>query len=115
MPMAYRVLFHVNEASSEKHQAAVRTVRNLLKEMPEAEVEIVVQGDALPMALAQESTLVTELRQLVDQGVRVAVCHNTMKARAVSADALIPGLEVVPSAVGELVRRQQEGMAYIKP
>jgi intracellular sulfur oxidation DsrE/DsrF family protein len=113
--MAYRALFHVNEASEDKHRAVVRTIFNLLAEVPDAEVELVVQGDALPMVM-QGATRVREgIEELKARKVRVAVCQNTMNAKGVTREDLLPGLEVVPSAIGEIVRRQHEGMAYVKP
>lgn len=113
--MAYAVLFHVNSGRPEEQRAALRNIENLLAEIPEARVELVVQGEALPMVQSDRSPLAAELQALLARGVEVAVCRNTMRARGVAEEELLPGMRVVPSAVGELVRRQQEGMAYIKP
>ncbi|MCL6562521.1 MAG: DsrE family protein [Firmicutes bacterium] len=113
--MAYAVLFHLNSGRTEDQRAALRNIENLLAEIPEAQVELVVQGDALPMVQTAHSPLAKELQALCARGVEVAVCRNTMRARGVSEEELLPGMRVVPSAVGELVRRQHEGMAYIKP
>lgn len=109
------VLFHVNDAAGAKHQAAVRNIANLLREMPELEVELVVQGEAITMAKEKESSVRSELASLQQQGLKIAVCHNTMVAKGVQPEQLIANVVIVPSAVGELVRRQGEGAAYVKP
>ncbi|OLZ10487.1 DsrE family protein [Sulfobacillus thermosulfidooxidans] len=109
------VVFHVNDASSQKQRAALKNISNLLAEMPEIPVELVVQGDAINLVVSNETTLAQELAALQQQGVVIAVCHNTMKAKGVTEAELLPGMTIVPSAVGELVRRQRQGLAYIKP
>ncbi|CAB1129204.1 DrsE domain-containing protein [Candidatus Hydrogenisulfobacillus filiaventi] len=113
--MAYRVVFHLNAADPDAHRKALANIANLLNELPDAVVELVVQGDALDLVLTGRSAAAAELDRLQEQGVRVAACANTMRARAVTAAELLAGVSVVPSGVGELVRRQQEGWAYIKP
>ena len=45
----------------------------------------------------------------------IAVCANSLRQRGLAQDQLQGGLEVVPSGVVELVKRQQAGFAYIKP
>ncbi len=109
------VLFHFNDADPGQQRTALRNVANLRAEMSAIPIEIVIQGDALNLVVASQSQWAGELASLQNQGVSVAVCLNTMKARHVEERELVPGTTVVPSAVGELVRRQHEGMAYIKP
>ncbi len=109
------VLFHFNDADAGKQRAGLRNVANLLAEISDMPVEIVIQGDALNLVVASQSAWPEELAALQKQGTRIAVCFNTMKAKKVDAGELLPGMDVVPSAVGELVLRQHEGMAYVKP
>ncbi|MDA8192475.1 MAG: DsrE family protein [Thermaerobacter sp.] len=108
------VLFHVNEPEPSKHRAVLKSIGNLLAEMPEAVVELVVQGEAIPMVVAERSTVVADLQDLQGRGLLVAVCRNTMVAKGVQASQLLPGSMVVPSAVGELVNKQAGGAAYVK-
>ena len=46
-------------------------------------------------------------------GVRFLACANTLDGRGLSAEALLPGVEVVPAAVWHLARRQHEGWSYL--
>lgn len=111
---SYAVVFHINEAASEKHAAVCHNIVHLLQEIPNAHVELVIQGAAIPMAVTSRTTvrhLVSELRR---RGVVIAVCANSMRAQGVLATDLLPDMTVVPAAVAELVYRQAEGMAYIK-
>jgi intracellular sulfur oxidation DsrE/DsrF family protein len=109
------VLFHVNDADAAKQRAALRNIENLLVEMPNMRVELVIQGDAVNMAASSQSRWPGEIQALQDKGVSTVVCLNSMKANNLTEGDLLPSMTIVPSAVGELVRRQQEGMAYVKP
>ena len=109
------VVVHINEASQNKHLAVLRNIENLLREMPELPTELVIQGDAIAMALAEENPSRQRLEALLDQGLTVSVCHNTMRAKGVEEKDLLAGTLVVPSAMGRLVAQQQAGFAYIKP
>lgn len=111
------MVFHLNEASRARHAAALANVRNLLAEMPDVKVEVVIQGDAIDAVIRRDrdADLVAQIHALSQQGVVFAVCRNTMRGRGLTPDDLLEDTAVVPSAVGELLRRQLEGYAYIKP
>ena len=108
-------LFHINESSPEKQRAALRNIRNLMTEMPELRTELTIQGDAINLVVASETSWKEELRELQQRGLLVTVCRNTLQGKNVAEDALLPDLTIVPSAVGRIVLRQQEGFAYVKP
>lgn len=113
--MEYQVLFHLNDALPEKQGQALTNIENLLRDIQGVRVELVVQGAALPLVIAASTRFGEAVSALQERGVTVAVCRNSMRALEVREEQLLPGAVVVPSAVGELVRRQQEGWAYIKP
>ena len=56
-----------------------------------------------------------DLRSLVEKGVTVAQCNNTLIIRKISRDSLYDFIGIVPSGVGELILRQSQGWAVIKP
>lgn len=109
------IVFHLNEASRARHAAALANIRNLLAEMPDVKVELVIQGDAIDAVIRRDQDLGDQIHALSQQGVVFAVCRNTMRSRGLTRDDLLEDVTVVPSAVGELLRRQLEGYAYIKP
>ena len=106
---------HLDEDDQTKQSDVLRNVRNLLEALDDGSpIELVVHGGGISAALAA-SPLVEHLQKLINRGVLVAVCNNTMQAKEVSADELIVGAHVVPSGVAELVLRQREGWAYLRP
>lgn len=47
--------------------------------------------------------------------MRFRVCSNAMRSFGGDIEALVPGCELVPAGVVELILLQQKGYAYIKP
>ena len=41
-------------------------------------------------------------------------CANTLKARNLTKEALIPEAVAVPSGIGEVIMKQEEGWSYLK-
>ncbi len=56
-----------------------------------------------------------DLKTLVEKGVIVAQCNNTLKERKLSSDQLYSFIAIVPSGNGELIIRQAQGWSVIKP
>ncbi|MDV3429468.1 MAG: DsrE family protein [Bacillota bacterium] len=44
-----------------------------------------------------------------------SVCGNAMKAYGITKDLLLKEAKIVPSGIGQIVKRQAEGYLYIKP
>lgn len=109
------VVVHLDEADPAKHEAVLRNITNLLAELGEdTPVELVVHGPGLAAALAGAPDA-GAVRELLDRGVMVAACGNTMRRQGVAADQLVAGVRVVPAGIAQLVRRQREGWAYVRP
>lgn len=109
------VVVQLNEAAPDKHRAVLRNVANLIKEMPHLSVELVLFGKGIDVALVAVTECRDELEAAKAQGVVVKVCQNTLRQRNLKAADLLPGVEIVPAGVAELVRRQQDGYSYLRP
>jgi intracellular sulfur oxidation DsrE/DsrF family protein len=48
-------------------------------------------------------------------GVKVIACENTMKGQKLTRADMLNGIAYVPAGVVELMSRQQQGWAYIRP
>ena len=66
-------------------------------------------------AYFKNSKYENDLRNLVEKGVTVAQCNNTLIFRKISRDSIYNFIGIVPSGVGELILRQSQGWAIIKP
>ncbi len=108
------VVVHLNTSDRGVWGDVLRTVSNLLAESPAAKIEVVLQGPAVDMGRAHVSPVGVELALLAARDVAFLACSNSLKARAIPESELLDHVGVVPSAIGEVIRAQQEGMAYIK-
>ena len=113
---AVRVVVHVDDASSDRQRLALGNVANLLDDVgaEDAEVEVVFNGPAIS-ASTKSSELMGELSALRARGVGFLACHNSMVAGGISREDLTPGVDIVPSGISHLVRRQHAGWAYVRP
>ena len=48
-------------------------------------------------------------------GVSVVACENTMKIQKITRDDMLPKIGYVEAGVVQLMKRQQQGWAYIRP
>jgi intracellular sulfur oxidation DsrE/DsrF family protein len=115
--MPYRVLFHLNESSACKVEGVLGNVEHLLDELGQEglAVEVVAHGDGIAALRQAANPHADAIARLAGRGVRFAACQNTMKRQGLEASDLLRVAEMVPSGVAELVRRQAEGWAYVRP
>ncbi|MFB0835059.1 DsrE family protein [Arthrobacter halodurans] len=93
--------------------AAARAARNALAELDGADVEIVVQGPSVG-ALVAGGPAGDELRTLLEDGVAVAACANSLRSAGLAGKPLVKGVRVVPAAVARLAEAQFDGAAYVR-
>ncbi len=111
-----KVIYHVDE--NEKWQLCLSNVRNMLsygKENKTAfEIEILANSVAV-LKLKKESEWESVIHELLEDGVVIAACQNALNAQKIMKEDLIEQIIVVPAGVVELVIKQNDGFAYIKP
>jgi hypothetical protein len=114
-----KVIFHINEF--EKWETLLGNITNLLKDGGDEAVKVRVLMNGPSVKALSDETLLQRMRELSDKGVRFTVCRNSLKALCGSGELCIDEknlpefLTVVPAGVTELIKRQTEGYAYIKP
>ncbi|MHB8300803.1 MAG: DsrE family protein [Dermatophilaceae bacterium] len=111
----YRVIFQVVEPDPKLHEAALRNVRNTAADLgADAEVVLVAHGPGIGLVTG-ETGFQDEIEELAKEGVQVLACRNTLTRLQIPEDRFLPRVEIVTSGIGELVRRQHEGWAYVRP
>jgi len=76
-------------------------------------IEVVAYGPGVDM-LMTSSTQKEKVAEFKKQGISFVVCENTMKVRSIAKEDIIQEAGYVPSGVGELVLKQEQGWAYFK-
>ena len=110
----HRVVFQVTKGETADQQQVIGQLNNILRALPNAEIEVICHGKALPLVLQAESQVKDGVTDLLTRGVVFAACENTMRRAKASIEDLISGVTTVPSALAEIIIRQEQGWAYIK-
>ncbi len=114
--MAFKVIFHVDELS--KWNLLLRNVRNLTETsgLKSAQIEVLANSEAVGFYADPASDTERNLmRELAEAGIRFVACSNALKGMGIAKGQLPSFVEVVPVGVAELIEKQHQGYAYIKP
>lgn len=114
--MTEKTVFHIPEGDEEYAERALGNASNLLADdTVDVEAAVVANGDGVAHLLVDAPTA-DSVRELLEAGVDVCACGNTIREReAVDEDGLVDGVAVVSSGMAELTRRQADGAAYVRP
>ena len=111
-----KVVVHVNVPESGVQGAGLKNVTNILKEAPDAQVEVVCHGAGIGLVEKARTDHAEAVEALIKKGVKFVACENTMRQKSIRKEDLLPGVGTVPSGTVEVVRKQQkDGFAYFKP
>ena len=112
---AHKVVIQLNSADTAAWGGVIGNVKNLSKIWPtNLSVEVVVHGKALDFLVAAKSHLVADVEQLTKKGIVFNACENTMGKYGITKQMLIPSVTTVPSGVGEVILKQEQGWSYLR-
>jgi hypothetical protein len=111
-----RVVIQVSDNDPAKWTLALNNARNIQADLGKDNVlvEIVAYGPGLEMMKA-ESKVADRLAAALDSNVGLLACENTMQNTKVNKADIYGGVKFVPAGVTHIMKRQQEGWAYIRP
>ena len=111
-----RVVVQVSEADPARWTLVLNNVKNLQEDLGAANVtvEVVAYGPGLGM-LKLDSVANSRVSEAIKAGVQVAACENTMRNQKVARADMHPDVSYVAAGVVEIIKRQQEGWAYLRP
>ncbi|MBM3443317.1 MAG: hypothetical protein FJX89_11540 [Bacteroidetes bacterium] len=109
-----QIIWDMNARDTAEHSAIFRQVNNVLTADPNARIEVVFHGNAIWVMTKDSSLHVQKIHRDLQRGVTFVVCNNSMRRLKVDASQLLPGVTIVPVAIIELARKQQEGWSYLK-
>ena len=111
-----QTVFHL-ASGDEGHQELVLTLaENLTQDdtIDMDDVAVLAQAEGIePVRADGEGS--DHVESLIDSGVTIKACSNTMEMFDLEESNLLDGVETVSSGVGELTRLQNDGYAYISP
>ncbi|MDQ2736246.1 MAG: DsrE family protein [Pseudomonadota bacterium] len=110
-----RALFSVTENDPARWNLVLNNARAIREGVGSEgiEIEIVAYGPGVAM-LKDESSVKQRIAETMKAGVKVNACQNTMNSMKLSPSDMLPEIGYVPSGVVEVMRKQQQGWAYIR-
>ena len=111
----YRVVFDMTSRDTINQQAVVRELGLIREGNPDAKMEVVMYGQGIDLAIKDRSSQQAAVQKLLaDKGISFKICAIAMRRNNIDKSQLIPGVEVVPDGIYEIISRQREGWGYIK-
>jgi len=110
-----RALFQVTDNDPARWNMILNNMSNLREGVAgePVEIELVAYGPGLLM-LKADSGVKQRIAEALKSGVKINACQNTMNAMKLTALDMLPEIGYVPSGVVEVMRKQQQGWAYIR-
>jgi uncharacterized protein len=111
-----RLVIQVSDNDPAKWGLALNNARNVQQDLGKdnVQIEIVAYGPGLAM-LKADSKVGERLADALDSSVGLIACENTMTNTKVSRSQMYDGIAYVKAGVTHIMKRQQEGWAYIRP
>ena len=111
-----KVVMQVSDGDAAKWNLALNNAKNLQSDLGAAnvDIEIVAYGPGIGM-LKADSAVGTRVDEALASGVKVVACENTMRGQKLTKPEMLGGIGYVSAGVVEIMQRQQQGWAYIRP
>lgn len=111
-----KVVFQVSDSVPGKWNLTLNNAKNLQDAIGKnnVDVEIVAYGPGIDM-LKLKSEAGNRIDKALADGVKIVACEITMKNMNLTKADMLPSIGYVTSGVFELMRKQKEGWAYIRP
>ena len=110
-----RALFSVTDNDQARWTMILNNIQNLRDGVggEPVEIELVAYGPGINM-LKSDSPMKQRIADALKSGVKVNACQNTMNGMKLTPADMLPEIGYVPSGVVEVMRKQQQGWAYIR-
>ena len=124
LPLAYaqqpaargKVVLQVSDADPAKWNLALNNAKNIQTDLGAAnvDIEVVAYGPGIGM-LKSDSVVANRVDEALGAGVKVLACENTMRAQKLAKADMLGKVGYGPAGVVEIMQKQQQGWAYIRP
>jgi uncharacterized protein len=111
-----KVVIQMSDGDAAKWNLALNNAKNLQSDLGAAnvDIEIVTYGPGIGM-LKAESVVGNRVDEALKSGVKVLACENTMRGQKLTKPDMLGGIGYVSAGVVEIMEKQQQGWAYIRP
>lgn len=112
----YHAVFSVTDNDQHTWNEVFGNFRNIQRELgaKNIQLELVVYDQAMGM-LKDDSLVAEKVSAALADGVKIVACMNSMNAQGLKQDDMLQGIDYVQAGIVELIKRQADGWAYIRP
>jgi uncharacterized protein len=111
----YRVVFDLTSKDSINQALVIRWIHEIADNNPEAKIEVVVFAQGVDLVVKDKSAVGNEVTKLSgNKNIAFKICAIAMKNHHLDKSQLLPGVEIVPDGIYEIVSKEREGWGYIK-
>jgi len=110
------VVVQISDADPRTWTQALNVVRNIQGEygMDNVDIEVVVFGNGIGL-LQKNSPQASRIAETLVSGAAVTMCENTMAGRKVTRADMLPDIGYVKAGVVEIIEKQKQGWAVVRP
>jgi intracellular sulfur oxidation DsrE/DsrF family protein len=110
------VVIQVSDGDPKTWTQALNVVRNVQSEygMDKVNIELVVFGNGIGL-LEKSSPQASRISETTLTGAKVLMCENTMAGRKKTRDDMLPDIGYVKAGVVEIIEKQKQGWAVVRP
>ena len=110
------IVIQVSDNDPVKWNLALNNAKNLQEDVGAAnvDIEIVAYGPGISM-LKLESPTGSRIAEAMKSNIKVIACENTMRGQKLTKDDMLGGISYVNAGVTEIMKKQGEGWAYLRP
>src|SRR5512139_3909088 len=111
-----KMVIQVSDNNAATWNLALNNAKNIQKDVGKdnVDLEIVAFGPGINM-LKADSEVANRIDEAIEAGVQVLACQNTMRNQKLSKEDMNGKVNYVSSRVVEILRRQEQGYAYLRP
>jgi uncharacterized protein len=112
----HRVVIQVTDNDPARWNLALNNTRNVQEDLGAAnvDIEIVTYGPGIYM-LKSDSAVSARVDEALKNGVKIVACQNTMRTLKFTPSDMMSTIGYVPAGVTEIMKKQTEGWAYVRP
>ena len=94
---------------------AVKWISEITEANPDANIEMVFYGKSLGMIVEGKSIVAEAVKNYAQKkNIAFKVCAIAMNNNKIDKSQLLPGVQIVPDGIYEIISRQHDGWGYIK-
>jgi intracellular sulfur oxidation DsrE/DsrF family protein len=111
-----KLVIQVSDADTGKWNLALNNAKNVQQAYgaDKVDIEIVAYGPGIGM-LKMDSLVGNRVDEAKQAGITIVACQNTMRNMKLTNEDMLPNSSYVPSGVVEIIKKQNDRYAYLRP